>query len=239
MSQIFDHSRSSGTDRLTLLALADHANDDGECWPGQARLARKTNMTARSVQRCIANLVKLGEVEVIRHGTGTTTSLYRITPTASVTPDAQRTPTASVTPTRSVRRGVPPVSGGGVPPVSTKPSIEPSINHQVPSKPFESDFAELLNVYRKKDDKAKARTAYQARRRDGVKHEDLMRSAISYLETKKDSEPKFIKSLAVFLNGAEGPWSEYLNSPSTPTIAACPECHCIGNHPPDCSLKGS
>lgn len=116
--------------------------------------------------------------------------------------------------------------------------IETETKEEIKTKPFESDFIELSNLYRKKTDKAKARTAYQARRRAGTTHVDIMRSARGYLEAKKDTETNFLKSLAVFLNGAEGPWSEYLDAPSAATIAACPECHCIGNHPPDCSLRG-
>ena len=35
--------------KMLLLALADRANDDGECWPGQDELARKGSMSPRSV----------------------------------------------------------------------------------------------------------------------------------------------------------------------------------------------
>lgn len=132
---------------------------------------------------------------------------------------------------------MPPVSRGGGPSQSPKPSIEPSSNHQVPSKPFESDFAELWNLYRKKSDKANALSKYQARRRAGAKHEDLMRSARGYLEATKDSEPKFIKSFAGFLNGAEVPWSEYLNAATTQTIEKCLSCLCVGAHAPDCESR--
>lgn len=48
-------------DKLLLLALADEANDDGEsCYPGQERLARKTSMSVRTVQRRLASLQKCG-----------------------------------------------------------------------------------------------------------------------------------------------------------------------------------
>ena len=45
-----------GTDKLVLVALADNADDDGVCWPGQKFLAEKTGMTDRSVRTILARL---------------------------------------------------------------------------------------------------------------------------------------------------------------------------------------
>lgn len=43
--------------RLTLVALADHANDDGtEARPGLRRLTVKTGLSRRAVQDCLAHL---------------------------------------------------------------------------------------------------------------------------------------------------------------------------------------
>lgn len=39
MTEIWEYSPSSGTELLMMLAIADHANDDRECWPSIARLA--------------------------------------------------------------------------------------------------------------------------------------------------------------------------------------------------------
>jgi hypothetical protein len=94
-------------------------------------------------------------------------------------------------------------------------------------KPFEPDFVELYGVWRKKGDKAKALAAYQARRREGVSHEDLMRSARAYIEATKVKDPQLTKGLAVFLHGADGPWSEFLDvevSTAAQSITLCGEC---------------
>lgn len=249
MSWVFDHSRSSGTDRLVLLVLADHADDERwQCWPGQKRLADKANMTARNVKRCITNLVHLGEVEVLRQGTGATTSLYRITPTASVTPDIARTPTASVTPTADVTGGVPPVSGEGVPPQSPKPSIEPSVNHQEngatasPLAPFEAEFSKLWEILpkRKGDSRKEALRCYQARRREGITAVDLLTAASNYRDDpERKNKPEYTLSAKTFL-GPNEKWRSSLETESTTqAVTACPECLVSGTHTPDCSQRRS
>lgn len=48
--------------KLVLLALADHANDDGECWPGLKGIARKCGVTERAVIKYINELTKNGLV---------------------------------------------------------------------------------------------------------------------------------------------------------------------------------
>ena len=45
--------------KLALLALAEHANDSGVCWPSLARLASLTGMGKRTVQRAIVDLEAL------------------------------------------------------------------------------------------------------------------------------------------------------------------------------------
>lgn len=49
--------------KLVLLALADHANPDGECWPSMKRIAERSDISPRHVSRAINELVDLGLVE--------------------------------------------------------------------------------------------------------------------------------------------------------------------------------
>ena len=46
--------------KLVLVALADHANRAGECYPGQRRLVELTGISPRQVRRCLATLGELG-----------------------------------------------------------------------------------------------------------------------------------------------------------------------------------
>lgn len=51
---------------LLMLALADHVDEDGVCWPSQALLSEKGRMDARSVRRNLTTLAGLGLVVVER-----------------------------------------------------------------------------------------------------------------------------------------------------------------------------
>lgn len=91
MTWVWDHSRSRGTDRLVLLAIADAASDSGgDAWPSVPTLARKAGVDERTVQRSVQRLVKLGELAVKpaagQHGV----NVYRVvmTPRQSATPGA-------------------------------------------------------------------------------------------------------------------------------------------------------
>ena len=64
---VWKESRANGSALLVLLAIAEHAHDDGQnAWPSVERLARMTRMSTRHVRRCIGKLVELGEIAVER-----------------------------------------------------------------------------------------------------------------------------------------------------------------------------
>lgn len=48
---------------LVLLAVVEHANSEGRCWPSQARLARYTRMSESTVRRCLKRLEGLEIIE--------------------------------------------------------------------------------------------------------------------------------------------------------------------------------
>ncbi|UPJ27077.1 helix-turn-helix domain-containing protein [Bradyrhizobium sp. CW1] len=54
----------SASNKLTLLALANYADDKGICWPTQETLANDTEQSIDTVQRRIKSLVNLGLVHV-------------------------------------------------------------------------------------------------------------------------------------------------------------------------------
>lgn len=65
MTWVWDHSKSRHGARLVLLAIADCASGDGgNAWPSNAELRRKSGLGERAVQTALAELVKLGELEV-------------------------------------------------------------------------------------------------------------------------------------------------------------------------------
>lgn len=63
MTRVWDETRFKGTDLLVLLCLADHANDDGICWPAYDRLAARARCSRRQAIRCVENLIAEGWVD--------------------------------------------------------------------------------------------------------------------------------------------------------------------------------
>ena len=51
-----------------LLALADHARDDGLCWPSIRTIAAKARIEERSAQRILRRLIEKGLVELVSQG---------------------------------------------------------------------------------------------------------------------------------------------------------------------------
>jgi DNA-binding IscR family transcriptional regulator len=84
MNWVRTNSPTSGKERLALLALADACSrDDGTgCWPSAATIARKANISDRTVRRVIARLEADGHVIVHRGGgrAGSTNSYTRWRP---------------------------------------------------------------------------------------------------------------------------------------------------------------
>jgi hypothetical protein len=64
-TQVWQGSRQRSGKLLALLALADHADDQGKAWPGVPLLARKTRLSERHIRRCLNQLVASGDLEVL------------------------------------------------------------------------------------------------------------------------------------------------------------------------------
>ena len=115
----WDQPVAKAANKLVLLALADHANSDGECWPSMKRIAERSDISPRHVSRAINELIDLGLVEKAnrrRHGGQYRGWDYRL--------NVQRTP-ASGGPPRPV------TSGHGRPsPPDTGVRSEPSENRK-------------------------------------------------------------------------------------------------------------
>lgn len=61
-----------------LLAIADHSNDDGVCWPSVERLANKCRITKRHTKRVIQQLKEDGEIALDIGGGRGRTTLYTV-----------------------------------------------------------------------------------------------------------------------------------------------------------------
>ncbi len=69
MTWVWEQSAERSTRLLMLLAIADHCNDDGVCYPSVGRLAAKCRITVRRAQQVIDTLKHNGDLGVvINHG---------------------------------------------------------------------------------------------------------------------------------------------------------------------------
>lgn len=105
MTWVFTHSTAAGSDRLLLLAIADHAGDTGgDAWPSVPTLARKTGISERSVQRGIQRLEAGGHLRVERGAGRGGTNRYEV---VMATPTGDRlTPPVVTEPTNDPRQSV-------------------------------------------------------------------------------------------------------------------------------------
>ncbi|MGW5666448.1 helix-turn-helix domain-containing protein [Micromonospora sp. NPDC003776] len=78
-------------ERAVAIAIAAHANQEGNAWPSVATLAEYVGCSERTVQRCLAKLVQLGRL-VVSKVAGIATRVYRL-----VQPDRRATAAAGVT----------------------------------------------------------------------------------------------------------------------------------------------
>jgi len=77
MTAIWEHSAHKGNALLLMLTIADHASDDGaNAWPSVRRLAQRTRMSTRTVQRIIQDCEASGELVVNRPTTHEHRSSY-------------------------------------------------------------------------------------------------------------------------------------------------------------------
>ena len=82
MNMVWGMEGVTPTEMLLLLALADRANDDNVCWPGQASLAKKCNTTDRTVRRTLKALENKNLLKITHRqgeGEGRKTNIYTLT----------------------------------------------------------------------------------------------------------------------------------------------------------------
>jgi hypothetical protein len=80
MSYIWEHSKLKGSDLLTLLAIADHADDEGVAYPSILKIAKKTRMTERNVQLVLKKIEKSRELAIIKNAGPHGCHLFQIKP---------------------------------------------------------------------------------------------------------------------------------------------------------------
>ena len=66
---VWERSPAEGADRLVLLALADFADESGNCFGSWGKLEQKTRLARRTIADCLRRLQKSGELVMMQRGT--------------------------------------------------------------------------------------------------------------------------------------------------------------------------
>lgn len=124
MSAVFESKTLGPTERLIMLALADHCDDAGRCYPSNARLCERTGLSERAVRTNIRALEDAGYLTVqIGVGQGGA-NVYHVRPDGG-----QQMPPAANAPGSKCRTG-----GQQVPPDGAADAPKPSLTIKEPSK---------------------------------------------------------------------------------------------------------
>jgi hypothetical protein len=143
-SMVWDAPELTPSEKLVLLALADHSNDEGMSYPGKASLARKTSLCKRTVDAVVAKLAERGLLDVLvaqganRHGGISNRYLIK---TAKLNPPAAIAPRATTAPATVAAAAIAPatvalhpVQSVPLPPaaIAAESSVNRHSNHQTP-----------------------------------------------------------------------------------------------------------
>lgn len=217
MSWAWSQDTKSSGERLVLLALADHAGEDGECWPQTGRLGEKCALDRKTVQRHLTALDERGIIEKVSrrkrpNGTlaGWTYRLPLDNPEGTLT-----------TPLRGNAEGLtererprPVLEGTPMPPQEpsvTNHQIEPSVNNR---------WCEFWEAYPRKTGKQACEKAW------GKLKQGDRDNAIAALGdhvavwVANQTAPQFIPHPATWLNGRR--WEDELPVPQAPSGKSAP-----------------
>lgn len=201
MSWVWEHSEAKGSAKLVLLALADHAGQDGgDAYPSVRRLAARCGLSERTVQSAIEGLEALGEIEVERRCGPRGTNRFRLpmTPADLAPPQISHPAESAPRPRRS--RTSPPqnlrVTPADLAPEPTTNRPEPSLNRQTRDVAFAAWWVE----YPRKVAKGAARAQFdKALRKAGL--DALVAGAQRYTLSVQDEDPRYVKHPATWLKG--------------------------------------
>jgi hypothetical protein len=100
-SWVWENTRAEGAELLVLLALAEHAGNDGSCYPSMRRIAERARLSLRGAQTAMRALEAKGAISTSRntgpHGCNRYTVLMHATdsvPRAETAPSADTEPSA-------------------------------------------------------------------------------------------------------------------------------------------------
>ncbi|MGH3450223.1 MAG: helix-turn-helix domain-containing protein [Haloechinothrix sp.] len=229
MNWVWEHSDAAGTELLMLLAIADHADDDGtNAWPSRTTLAAKTRLDERTVRRVIKRLEAAGQLRVQR-GHGRSNSNRYIVVMANANGDGVHRremgaarPGAVRPPGSSPWGAVPPEKGAFDPQKGVAAPPEPSLTVQEPSKrylspPDSTDFEAFWSIYPRRKAKQAAHKAWTRAIRSGADPATLIAAAERFAAQRSGQDAKFTPHPATWLTQAR--WHDEPDAPPLRLVA--------------------
>jgi hypothetical protein len=156
---VIEHSKHKGSNLLTLLCIANCANEDGsDCWPSKERLAKDTRMSSRQLNRIIDKLEASGEL-IVRRSPGRLANHYAL-PLMKPNPDKMsrlgQSPNPDIlTPNPDILDANPDIAMSHDPSVRTinknshREMVKPKRPQTVLTPPFQSTaFLDALATYK-------------------------------------------------------------------------------------------
>lgn len=140
LNHVWKSNKHKGNARLVLLAIADHANEEGECWPSVLRIADHANISKRQAIRIIANLEADGSIGIQRGDGRNHTSIYKIKGDIAMSPLAKENSDITASPFVEEKGDISRIKGDifdtkGDMAMSPEPLIEPPIEEKAAAEP--------------------------------------------------------------------------------------------------------
>lgn len=216
---VWTHSKSKGTARLVLLAIADKASGvDCSAYAGTTMLVQRTNAARSSVIVAVDKLLESKELATVEDRKGPKGETVYSLPmavgykrsTSEGGPDSGplQNPDRSGNRTPGGPKSVPPRSGIQTP---TGPDSEPH-NPRNAEKPKRNTkdsssaadhleaFGAFWVTYPKKKDREEAKKAWVAAIKRGASPEHIVQAAQTYARDRANKDPQYTKYPATWLN---------------------------------------
>lgn len=215
-----------GSKKAVLIALADMADENHSCFPGQERIAGMSGWSVETVRRALKQLEELGII-TRQHRIGTfgyrTSDRYvlavgkTIAESLPVKLPTRQSAYKATSQSLPVNESIPTGQSVG----AIEPKEEPPVE---PSDTFESDFEQFWKVYPRRAAKANARAAYILTRAE-ASADTLIAAARSYAAHTAGTDTRFLKLPAGWL--LDRRWEDEVTSIVTGYIAATKPAECV------------
>lgn len=180
----------AGNEKVVLLALADHADEKGVCWPSIAKLSERSCVAERTVQRILGKLAEMGLIEVIPQADEkgrSSSNRYKLSMHGE---GVNLSPPGDTDVTLEGVTGVTPY----------EPSKGTTNNPPIP--PYDEGFAEFWAEYPKRSPNPfkPAKESYIRARKKVASHEEIMAGLRAYAKTRVGQDPHYTPQAVTWLN---------------------------------------